>query len=142
MYRDVVTSSFLPAAGSPSRIHATVTRQLRKSSSIPSHVIRDARTIRNSCRTATASFPPAQPAFTSLPGDDIFNLQLTKATLRANGASEALIDKIGASAFRYFRAMADPFKHRTCEAFRDLARSLAREVIAEWNRFRGQDVQN
>jgi len=72
------------------------------------------------CRTAGGSFPPAQRASTSLPGDDIFNLQLTKATLRANGASAALIDKIGASAFRYFRAMAEPFKHRTCEAFRDL----------------------
>jgi hypothetical protein len=54
------------------------------------------------------------------PGNDIFNLQLTKARLRANGASQALIDKIDASAFRYFRAMAEPFKHRTCEAFRDL----------------------
>jgi len=54
--------------------------------------------------------------------DDIFNLQLTKAELRANGASEALIDKIGANAFRYFRAMAEPFKHLTCEAFRDLNR--------------------
>ncbi len=40
--------------------------------------------------------------------------------MRANGASDALIDKIGASAFRYFRAVAEPFKHRTCEAFNDL----------------------
>jgi hypothetical protein len=72
----------------------------------------------SACRTG--SFPPAQPSSRSLPGDDIFNLQLTKANLRANGASEALIDKIGASAFRYFRAVAEPFKHRTCEAFRDL----------------------
>ena len=74
----------------------------------------------SACRTAAGSFPPPQPASTSPPGDDIFNLQLTKTQLRANGASEALIDKIGASAFRYFRAMAEPFKHRTCEAFRDL----------------------
>jgi hypothetical protein len=74
----------------------------------------------SACRTATGSFPPAQVASTSLPGDDIFNLQLTKAKLRANGASEALIDKISASPFRYFRVMAEPFKHRTCEAFRDL----------------------
>jgi hypothetical protein len=56
----------------------------------------------------------------SLPGDDVFSLQLTRAKLRANGASDALIDKISASAFRYFRTMAEPFKHRTCEAFRDL----------------------
>jgi hypothetical protein len=74
----------------------------------------------SACRTAAGSFPPAQLPSTSLPGDDIFNLQLTKAKLRANGASEALIDRTGASAFRYFRAMAEPFKHRTCEAFGDL----------------------
>jgi Ser/Thr protein kinase RdoA (MazF antagonist) len=74
----------------------------------------------SACRPAAESFPPAQRASTSLPGEDIFNLQLTKAQLRADGASEALIDKIGASAFRYFRAMAEPSKHRTCEAFRDL----------------------
>ncbi len=40
--------------------------------------------------------------------------------MRANGASEALLDKIGASPFRYFRMVAEPFKHRTCEAFREL----------------------
>ena len=72
------------------------------------------------CRSAVGSFPAPQPAATSLPGDDIFSLRLTKVKLRASGASETLIDKIGASAFRYFRAMAEPFKHRTCEAFRDL----------------------
>jgi len=74
----------------------------------------------SACRSASGPFPPAQPASTSLPGDDIFNLQLTKAQLRVNGASEALLDKIGASAYRYFRAVAEPSKHRTCEAFRDL----------------------
>src|SRR5690606_4348437 len=63
---------------------------------------------------------PAPPASTGPPGDDIFNLRLTKAAWRADGASEALLDSIGASAFRYFRAVAEPFKHRTCEAFRDL----------------------
>ena len=72
------------------------------------------------CRNAAESFAPAQPVSTSLPGDDIFNLKLTKPNLRANGASEALLDKLSASAFRYFRAVAEPFKHRTCEAFRDL----------------------
>ena len=74
----------------------------------------------SACSSASGPFPPAQPASTSLPGDDIFNLQLTKAKLRVNGASEALLDKIGASAYRYFRAVAEPSKHRTCEAFRDL----------------------
>jgi hypothetical protein len=70
----------------------------------------------SACRSAAAPFPSAQPASPGPPGVDIFNLRLTKATLRANGASDALLDKIGASAFRYFRAMAEPFKHRTCEA--------------------------
>ena len=74
----------------------------------------------SACRAAIGSLPPAPRDSTGEPGDEIFNLQLTKATLRANGASEALIDKIGSSAFRYFRAVAEPFKHRTCEAFRDL----------------------
>jgi hypothetical protein len=74
----------------------------------------------SACHSANGSFPPAQPASPSPPADDIFSLQLSKAQLRAKGASDALLDKIGASAYRYFRAMAEPFKHRTCEAFRDL----------------------
>jgi hypothetical protein len=74
----------------------------------------------SACRTGSGLRPAAQAASTSLPGDDIFNLQLTKAKLRADGASEALVDKISASAFRYFRLMAEPMKHRTCETFRDL----------------------
>jgi hypothetical protein len=53
-------------------------------------------------------------------GDDLVSLRLTRTQLRAQGASDALLDRIGASAFRYFRALAEPFKHRTCEAFRDL----------------------
>jgi hypothetical protein len=77
------------------------------------------------CRNAAEPFPAPQPASTTVardapPSDDIFSLRLDKATLRASGASEALIDRIGASAFRYFRALSEPFKHRTCEAFRDL----------------------
>jgi hypothetical protein len=40
--------------------------------------------------------------------------------LQASGASSALIGKLDSSAFRYFRTLAEPFKHRTCEAFRDL----------------------
>ena len=72
------------------------------------------------CRSDAGSRPPAQSVSESLPGDEIFSLQLTKSKLRANGASEALIDRISGSAYRYFRTMAEPFKHRTCEAFRDL----------------------
>lgn len=64
--------------------------------------------------------PPASPVSTGPPGNAVFSLRLSKAQLRANGASDPLLDKIGASAFRYFRAVAEPFKHRTCDAFRDL----------------------
>ena len=75
----------------------------------------------SACRTAAGPFPPPlEPASASLAGDDIYNLQLTPEQLRADGASDALLGRISASAFRYFRAVAEPFKHRTCEAFRDL----------------------
>jgi hypothetical protein len=70
------------------------------------------------CRSVPA--PSPQPAPEAPPGDDIFNLQLTRTQLRSSGASDALVDRIGASAYRYFRAVSEPFKHRTCEAFRDL----------------------
>ena len=84
----------------------------------------------SACHSANGSFPPAQPASPSPPADDIFSLQLSKAQLRAKGASDALLDKIGASAYRYFRAMAEPFKHRTCEAFRDLRRASSHQALA------------
>jgi hypothetical protein len=42
----------------------------------------------------------APPASSGAPSDDIFNLQLTKAKLRVDGASDALIEKIGSSADR------------------------------------------
>jgi hypothetical protein len=71
------------------------------------------------CRTAAGPFPLTPPLSTPA-GGDIFSFRLNKATLRANGASDALIDGLGASAYGYFRALAEPFKHRTCEAFRDL----------------------
>ena len=71
------------------------------------------------CRSADQPSTRERTVPTDLPGDDVFNLQLTKAGLRANGASDALLDNISASAFRYFRAVAEPFKHRTCDAFRD-----------------------
>jgi hypothetical protein len=59
---------------------------------------------------------PVEPGLNA----NLFSLQLNKANLRARGASEALLDKISASPFRYFRALAEPSKHRTCESFRDL----------------------
>jgi Uncharacterized protein conserved in bacteria (DUF2252) len=72
------------------------------------------------CRSADRSVASGQPVSAGLPANEFSNLQLTKAKLRASGASDALIDKIGTSPFRYFRAVSEPFKHRTCEAFRDL----------------------
>src|SRR5690606_30221336 len=72
------------------------------------------------CRSAGVPLPPASPVSTGPPGNAVFSLRLSKAQLRANGASDPRLDKIGASAFRYFRAVAEPFKHRTCDAFRDL----------------------
>jgi hypothetical protein len=71
------------------------------------------------CRSGGGAIAPREPVSANLP-DDLFSLRLDKARLRQSGASEALLDKIGTSAFRYFRALAEPFKHRTCEAFRDL----------------------
>ena len=71
------------------------------------------------CRGAGGTAPPKPPA-EPRPHPELFSLRLDKAELRASGASEALLDEMGGSAFRYFRALAEPSKHRTCEAFRDL----------------------
>src|SRR5690606_32628419 len=71
-------------------------------------------------RGATMPLEEARPPVETILGPELFNLQLDKAKLRASGASETLLDELGRSAFRYFRALAEPSKHRTCEAFRDL----------------------
>jgi hypothetical protein len=81
------------------------------------------------CRTAPATRRPPEPASARPPGDEIFSLRLNRAALRANGASDALLDRIGTSAYRYFRAVAEPFKHRTCEAFRDLRWRLPSSAV-------------
>ncbi|HKT80079.1 MAG TPA: hypothetical protein VJP86_07645 [Vicinamibacterales bacterium] len=52
------------------------------------------------CRHRDVSQLAAPPASSGAPSDDIFNLQLTKAKLRVDGASDALIEKIGSSADR------------------------------------------
>lgn len=74
----------------------------------------------SACRNEPGPVRLAPPTSAIQPGDDIYNFQLTREQLKARGASDALIDRIGSSAYRYFRAVAEPFKHRTCEAFRDL----------------------
>ena len=48
------------------------------------------------------------------------SLRLNKATLGAEGAPRALLDKVGTSAFRYFRMLARQVDDRTCYEFRDL----------------------
>lgn len=73
----------------------------------------------SACRSTTGWVPPPDSPFVN-PPEDIFSFRVTKAELRADGASESLIDAIDGSAFRYFRRLAEPFKHRTCEAFREL----------------------
>ncbi len=59
----------------------------------------------------------------------MFSFRLSKAKLRASGASDALVDRIGADAFNYFRVLAEPFKHRTCDAFRDLRWRLPSRAV-------------
>ena len=58
------------------------------------------------------------------PADRLFgepaSFRLDKGTLRSQGASAALVEKVGASAFRYFRLLARQFAARTCFEFRDL----------------------
>jgi hypothetical protein len=81
------------------------------------------------CRSAAppAVVPPGLAA--ERPGPETFSFRLSKAKLRASGASDALIDRIGANAFNYFRVLAEPFKHRTCESFRDLRWRLPSRAV-------------
>jgi hypothetical protein len=81
------------------------------------------------CRGPAAPVATPQPVSPTGAGSDLFSLRLDKAKLRADGSSHALLDKIGASAFRYFRAVAEPSKHRTCEAFRELRWQLPSSAV-------------
>ena len=60
----------------------------------------------------------------TLAGDSPFGeparLLLDRAALRAAAGGPELVEKVDASAFRYFRLLARQFAGRTCEAFRDL----------------------
>jgi hypothetical protein len=71
------------------------------------------------CRGGEGSLPPSE-LVEAPPTPDLFSFRLDKGKLRASGASESLLDRIGTSAFHYFRSLAEPSKHKTCEAFRDL----------------------
>lgn len=68
------------------------------------------------------SSPPASASTTpsALAFGEHASLRQDKATLRAQGASPQLLDRLSSSAFRYFRLLARPFAARTCYEFRDL----------------------
>jgi uncharacterized protein DUF2252 len=48
------------------------------------------------------------------------SFRLNKATLRAQGASASLLERVSAQAYRYFRLLARQFAARTCYEFRAL----------------------
>jgi hypothetical protein len=48
------------------------------------------------------------------------SLLLDRASLRAQTGGAELVEKVDASAFRYFRLLSREFAGRTCDAFRDL----------------------
>jgi uncharacterized protein DUF2252 len=69
---------------------------------------------------AWISVASAQIATTEPPFGAPASFRVDKPTLRARGASPALIEKVDASAFRYFRLLARQFAARTCFEFREL----------------------
>ncbi len=66
------------------------------------------------------SVASAQTISTEPPFGERASFGLNKATLRAQGASPALLERVGASAFGYFRMLTRQFAARTCYEFRDL----------------------
>ena len=69
---------------------------------------------------AWISVAAAQTSSTEAPFGERASFRVDKSTLRAQGASAALIEKVNASAFRYFRLLARQFAARTCFEFREL----------------------
>jgi len=73
--------------------------------------------------TALAALWTAAPAATrspNVPFGERASLRIEKTTLRAQGASPALLTRLDGSAFRYFRLLANQFSARVCFGFRDL----------------------
>jgi hypothetical protein len=66
------------------------------------------------------SLASAQTISADPPFGERASFRLDKGTLRVQGASRSLLDKVGVSAFRYFRLLARQFAARTCYEFRDL----------------------
>src|SRR5262245_19274803 len=69
---------------------------------------------------AWISAAAAQTSSTEPPFGERASFRVDKSTLRAQGASAALIEKVDASAFRYFRLLARQSAARTCFDFREL----------------------
>src|SRR3954454_5326306 len=69
---------------------------------------------------AWLALPAGQTPATEPALDDPASFRVDKATLRAEGASAALIDRVSARALRFFRLLARASIARTCLEFRDL----------------------
>jgi hypothetical protein len=69
---------------------------------------------------AWLTVPAAQKPEAGAPSRDEPTFRIEKAALRARGASAALIDRVTARPFRYFRLLARASAARTCLDFRDL----------------------
>ena len=63
-------------------------------------------------------------AATAATKPDLSSFDLDKKKLRRHAGSERLIQRLEASRFRYFRMLAQPFEHRTCDAFRGQSAAL------------------
>lgn len=75
--------------------------------------------------TAQAPAPaPAQPPIIDALSGPAATFSVDKAALRATGAPAALIDRVTARAFRFFRLLARASASRTCQEFSDLRSRL------------------
>jgi hypothetical protein len=69
--------------------------------------------------------PDPGPAVTpAVAQRDLSSFDLDKKKLRRQKGTERLVQKLETSRFRYFRMLAQPFEHRTCDAFRGQSASL------------------
>src|SRR5215204_1950291 len=78
------------------------------------------RTIIGTAVCAAALAAPGAQTATDPPFGDAASFRIDKATLRAEGAPAALVDRVTARALRYFRLLARASASRTCFEFRDL----------------------
>ncbi len=76
-----------------------------------------------------ACTPAAAPIAPAASGHPAASFELDRAELSRGGASPALIAKLEASRFRYFRMLAEPFELRACEAFADRRTALPTSAV-------------